>query len=74
MLCGSARKTRTKILNHKTAKGSHALMLLDKIEVKATVRKERNVQAVDDSGEIDNLENLSHPVVFLASTIPLTTG
>ena len=44
------------------------------IEMKTTVRKERNVQAVDDSGEIDNLENPSHPVVFLASTIPLTTG
>ena len=44
------------------------------IEMKTTVRKQRNVQKVDDSGKIDNLENLSHPVVFLASTIPLTTG
>ena len=69
MLCGSAQKTRTKILTHKTV-----LMRVDKIEAKATVRKERNVQTVDDSGEIDNLENPSHPVVFLASTVPLTTG
>ena len=43
MLCGSVNKTRTKILTHKTAKGSHALMLLDKIDVKVTLKKERKV-------------------------------
>ena len=51
MFCGSVNKTRTQIFTHKTAKGSHALMLLDKIEVKATLEKEKNYQTVDDSGE-----------------------
>ena len=51
MLYGFVNKTITKIFTHKTAKGSHAVMLLDKIEVKATLEKEKNYQTVDDSGE-----------------------